>query len=381
MERLTRNSITNKSSLHCTPSTIAGIEGWRPLQEVQLTQTVANSSVWNAASWMGIGCLAMVRLPTAWKKSPHQLPRPHRHHQHRGWRSRNRLRATWKRPNWAASSPAAANAPKAPRRNEASRHHRHPTKSRRLSWQSVRPKRRPSARRSCWSPPKVTRRSWKTTKVPKRTRRYRNRNATNESFPHCHISVRQVDTKKGDVKSYGFSYDNCQPSGAGGGAPAPAAAVPAAPACATSLCPSEGYESGGSDSGVHLSAASPVKNRSGRGRLMPIGETSGPRAPKTFSSGTSTSGSGGSAGSAASTAGHYESSGYESVIRDSECSSLGSSGSDRDLPLGSGGNIAPTKLPAPVGGLTNDHLNMRRIKHWIILFFFSSWHFRPIEQL
>ncbi len=55
---------------------------------------------------------------------------------------------------------------------------------------------------------------------------------------------------------------------------------------------------------------------------MPIGEM--PR--KNFSSGTSTSGSGGSGGSA----GHYESSGYESVIRDSECSSLGSSSQDSD---------------------------------------------------
>lgn len=160
------------------------------------------------------------------------------------------------------------------------------------------------------------------------------------------IAQWQADTKKGDVKSYGFSYDNCQSAGSAGGASQPVAS--AGPASGTSTCPSEGYESGGSDSGVHLSAASPVKNRGGRSRLMPIGETSGARVPKTFSSGTSTSGSGGSAGSAASTAGHYESSGYESVIRDSECSSLGSSGSDRDLPLG-GGAVVPTKLSGPAG--------------------------------
>ena len=114
-----------------------------------------------------------------------------------------------------------------------------------------------------------------------------------------------------------------------------------------SLCPSEGYESGGSDSGVHISTTSPpVKSRrhgaapshhslhgsaceSARRHLMPIGELS---RKNNFSSGTSTSGSGGSGGSA----GHYESSGYESVIRDSECSSLGSSqDSDREAPLGS----------------------------------------------
>ena len=127
-----------------------------------------------------------------------------------------------------------------------------------------------------------------------------------------------VSSSKRDVKSYGFSYESHQQT---------------AP---SSLCPSEGYESGGSDSGVHLSAVSPIKNRrhhiqqqqqqiQRRQHLMPIGEM--PR--KNFSSGTSTSGSGGSGGSA----GHYESSGYESVIRDSECSSLGSSSQDSDTPV------------------------------------------------
>ena len=153
--------------------------------------------------------------------------------------------------------------------------------------------------------------------------------------------------KKSDVKSYGFTYENCPP---------------AAP---SSLCPSEGYESGGSDSGVHLSAASPVKNRrhhlpAQQGRrqphLMPIGEMS---RGKTFSSGTSTSGSGGSAASAASAAstGHYESSGYESVIRDSECSSLASSSqdSDRDVPL----TATAAKALAPVGNYTSlDNTNL-----------------------
>lgn len=124
----------------------------------------------------------------------------------------------------------------------------------------------------------------------------------------------KLSCSKRDVKSYGYSYESHQ----------------TAP---SSLCPSEGYESGGSDSGVHLSAASPIKNRRQiqqmqqqqqlrRQHLMPIGEMS----RKNFSSGTSTSGSGGSGGSAA----HYESSGYESVIRDSECSSLGSSSHDSD---------------------------------------------------
>lgn len=140
---------------------------------------------------------------------------------------------------------------------------------------------------------------------------------------------------KRDVKSYGFSYESCQQT---------------AP---SSLCPSEGYESGGSDSGVHLSAASPIKSRRHaqqiqqqqqirRQHLMPIGEMS----RKNFSSGTSTSGSGGSGGSA----GHYESSGYESVIRDSECSSLGSSSQDSDReahPLALA--ISTGKQPATIG--------------------------------
>lgn len=153
----------------------------------------------------------------------------------------------------------------------------------------------------------------------------------------------QQETKssssKRDVKSYGFSYESCHQT---------------AP---SSLCPSEGYESGGSDSGVHLSAASPIKNRRHmqqqiqqqqqqqqmrRQHLMPIGEM--PR--KNFSSGTSTSGSGGSGGSA----GHYESSGYESVIRDSECSSLGSSSQDSDrepVPLPTAINAG--KPPVAIG--------------------------------
>jgi hypothetical protein len=75
---------------------------------------------------------------------------------------------------------------------------------------------------------------------------------------------------------------------------------------------------------------------------MPIGEMS----RKNFSSGTSTSGSGGSGGSA----GHYESSGYESVIRDSECSSLGSSSQDSDreaVPLALA--LSSGKQPAAIG--------------------------------
>ena len=128
------------------------------------------------------------------------------------------------------------------------------------------------------------------------------------------------------MKSYGFSYESCHQQTA-----------------PSSLCPSEGYESGGSDSGVHLNAISPknkvssrrqhsfrqsqqqqVQGQRQRPHLMPIGEM----ARKNFSSsGTSTSGSGGSAG-------HYESSGYESVMRDSECSSLDSSQeSDRGAEL------------------------------------------------
>lgn len=77
---------------------------------------------------------------------------------------------------------------------------------------------------------------------------------------------------------------------------------------------------------------------------MPIGEM--PR--KNFSSGTSTSGSGGSGGSA----GHYESSGYESVIRDSECSSLGSSSQDSDRdPVPVALAITTGKQPAAIGKL------------------------------
>lgn len=83
---------------------------------------------------------------------------------------------------------------------------------------------------------------------------------------------------------------------------------------------------------------------------MPIGEMS----RKNFSSGTSTSGSGGSGGSA----GHYESSGYESVIRDSECSSLGSSSQDSDreaVPLELA--ISTGKQSAAIGMiLTKRHL-------------------------
>lgn len=111
------------------------------------------------------------------------------------------------------------------------------------------------------------------------------------------------------MKSYGFSYESSPQT---------------AP---SSLCPSEGYESGGSDSGVHLGAASPIKSQrhpapARRQHLMPIGEMS----RKNFVCSTSTSGSGGSAASTR----HYESSGYESVVRDSECSSLGSSSHDSD---------------------------------------------------
>jgi len=127
----------------------------------------------------------------------------------------------------------------------------------------------------------------------------------------------RLSSSKRDVKSYGFSYESCQQQTA-----------------PSSLCPSEGYESG-SDSGVHLNTVSPksskisssrryssrqaqqqqVQGQRQRPHLMPIGEMG----RKNFSSsGTSTSGSGGSAG-------HYESSGYESVMRDSECSSLDSS--------------------------------------------------------
>lgn len=128
------------------------------------------------------------------------------------------------------------------------------------------------------------------------------------------------------MKSYGFSYESC---------PAP-----------SSLCPSEGYESGGSDSGVHLSAASPIKtHRQHRQHLLPIGEMS----RKNFS--CSTSGSGGSGGST----GHYESSGYESVVRDSECSSLGSShDSDRE-PTPMTVALNPCK-PAVVGKWHRSHV-------------------------
>ena len=134
-------------------------------------------------------------------------------------------------------------------------------------------------------------------------------------YNYLQVDVRLSSSKR-DVKSYGFSYESCHQQTA-----------------PSSLCPSEGYESGGSDSGVHLNTVSPksskisssrrhssrqaqqVQGQRQRPHLMPIGEMG----RKTFSSsGTSTSGSGGSAG-------HYESSGYESVMRDSECSSLDSS--------------------------------------------------------
>ena len=163
-------------------------------------------------------------------------------------------------------------------------------------------------------------------------------------------------SSKRDVKSYGFSYESCHQT---------------AP---SSLCPSEGYESGGSDSGVHLSAASPIKNRrhaqqiqqqqqARRQHLMPIGEMS----RKNFSSGTSTSGSGGSGGSA----GHYESSGYESVIRDSECSSLGSSSQDSDrmvetVPL----PLTISKQPAAIGNLSTWSVNSSMDIVNLFFFFF-----------
>ena len=150
--------------------------------------------------------------------------------------------------------------------------------------------------------------------------------------------MKSSSSSKRCVKSYGFTYETCHPT---------------AP---SSLCPSEGYESGGSDSGVHTNTTmSPVKNSGNRRahgshanhalsscqvrrHLMPIGEM--PR--KHFSSGTSTSGSGGSSGGSG---GHYESSGYESVIRDSECSSLGSSqDSDREAPLVNGKPVSAVSI-------------------------------------
>ena len=149
-------------------------------------------------------------------------------------------------------------------------------------------------------------------------------------------------SSKRDVKSYGFSYESCHPQQQQQQMAAPG----------SSLCPSEGYESGGSDSGVHLGTASlsPVKMNGGRGSqqqrpvLMPsIGEVSRcsarpcpamtmmPGMTLSSSSGTSTSGSGGSGGRHHHHHHHYESSGYEStVVRDSECSSLGSSSQDSD---------------------------------------------------
>lgn len=154
-----------------------------------------------------------------------------------------------------------------------------------------------------------------------------------------------MDASKRDVKSYGFSYEGVHHHHHHhhNGHHHHQQTAP------SSFCPSEGYESGGSDSGVQVMTGSPIKMMNSRHQthhqqqqrrpvLMPsIGEL--PRNKTFSSSGTSTSGSGGSGG-------HYESSGYESVMRDSECSSLGSSSQDSDRSGGLG--TVPTTLALAV---------------------------------